>query len=447
MGLANEALFLPFFRTEFIPWAGDASLPDADFKKYNMPPLNTILYGPPGTGKTYHTVTRAAEIIAEASFIGRYDEARTLYLEQLGLQAEFVTFHQNYSYEDFVAGLRPDTDVENSQLRFKEHKGIFYRICQRAKENWQLYRQYVQGEKYEMATFEEALDEFLEPLLENEDPIELETSVRNVPFKIYSSNDKNLGFEKQSGSKDHTLSLSTMKAIYEGKRQYGSEGLGVYYNPVVEKLKAIANKNKKEIKATTLLNYVLIIDEINRANISRVFGELITLLEKDKRLGAKNELRLRLPGLPESELFGVPPNLYIVGTLNTADKSIGLIDIALRRRFSFEDMYPRPELVDQLLPKPYSDFLNRLNEKIREQKGADFMIGQSYFLPEEGEALDIVQVLNNKVIPLLNEYFYNLRGNMVSNLLSPLKDLLPGITFVEDSFIGIRAKSNSVDNH
>lgn len=413
----------------------------------NMYPKNIILYGPPGTGKTFHTITKAAEIISGESFDKRYDEARILYNAKLNEgQVEFVTFHQNYSYEDFVAGLRPDTSIENNQLKFKEHKGVFHRICQKAKENWNDYNRYLNGEKYKFSTFEEILNEFLKPLAEKDEAINLATLARNVSFKIYSINEKNLGLEKQSGSRDHTLSINTLKALYEERREYNLQGLGVYYYPTIDKLKQIATSLKKEIQDVKLNNYVLVIDEINRANISRVFGELITLLEPDKRIGEKNELLLRLPGLPDDELFGVPPNLYLVGTMNTADKSIALIDIALRRRFVFEDMYPREDIINSTVPEQYRRFLVELNKKIKELKGPDFMIGHAYFIPEEDKNLNILQVLNQKVIPLLNEYFYNQRSNPVFGLLNTLAGTLPGVIFEQDDFIGVKAKTTNDNN-
>lgn len=404
-----------------------------------MPSLNTILYGPPGTGKTYNTITKAIEIITGENFSNNYSEAQALYKQrQAEDQIEFVTFHQNYSYEDFVAGLRPNT--ENSELSFKEHKGVFYRISKKAEENWKDFRQYEKGEKFKVPGFDEILNEFLKPLAERDEPIVLQTLARNVNFQLYSINEKNFGLEKSSGSKEHTISMSTLKALYEGRREYNLQGLGVYYYPILERLKEIAITLKREITEVKLRQYVLIIDEINRANISRVFGELITLLEPDKRLGEKHELTLRLPGLPDDERFGVPPNLYIVATMNTADKSIALIDIALRRRFVFEDMYPRPDVINTTVPEAYRAFLIALNNLIKEKKGVDFTIGHAYFIPDEEKPFDIVQIFNQKVIPLLNEYFYNQRNNPVWSLLSPLQSLIPGVIFEQDEFIGIKAK-------
>lgn len=398
-------------------------------------PRNMILYGPPGTGKTYNTIVKAAEIITSDSYESEtnYEKAKELVKRHLDKQdqVEFVTFHQNYSYEDFVAGLRPDIDAASIGLRFTAHRGIFYRINERAKKNWD---QYKSGQTFTEPTFEEVLEVFLQPLIEEEE-IEVFTIARNVSFHLTGNNGKNLAFRKKSGGTGHTLSINTLKALYEDKRDYSLQGLGIYFRPVVDRLKQLAVGMRKETGKIGLKNYVLIIDEINRANISRVFGELITLLEDDKRLGEDNELKLRLPGLPEEELFGVAPNLYIVGTMNTADKSIALIDIALRRRFVFEAMYPDQRLLQS---PPHETYLAALNTKIVEKKGsADFMIGHAYLMKKTGDAHTVATVFNQKIIPLLNEYFYNQRNVDVLALLNCAT--LPGVTFVKDPFIGAKA--------
>jgi 5-methylcytosine-specific restriction protein B len=141
---------------------------------------------------------------------------------------------------------------------------------------------------------------------------------------------------------------------------------------------------------------VLVIDEINRANISKVFGELITLLEEDKRIGAKNELRVSLANGEKD--FGVPPNVYLIGTMNTADKSIALIDVALRRRFEFLGYFPDySKLVES-----DGSILKHINKEIySRKKSADYLIGHAYFM----EGRKTAQVIRNKVIPLLMEYF------------------------------------------
>jgi 5-methylcytosine-specific restriction protein B len=146
-------------------------------------------------------------------------------------------------------------------------------------------------------------------------------------------------------------------------------------------------------------NYVIVIDEINRANISRVFGELITLIEPDKRSHGDTPLEVKLPS---GDHFVVPSNLYIIGTMNTADKSISLLDIALRRRFEFEPMYPLYKIEGSEIYD--ADILLKLNEQIIKLKGYDFQVGHAYFM---GENNDLLQRMNKKVIPLLLEYFMN----------------------------------------
>ncbi len=261
--------------------------------------LNTIFYGPPGTGKTYHSIKRAAEIVSDRE-IDDYEEARKIFNDKLHDNIEFITFHQNYSYEDFIQGLRPDVDNKDT-LTFKRRDGIFKLIADRAFQN------------------------------------------------------------------------------------------------IVE------SKNNSALKK----NYVIVIDEINRANISRVFGELITLIEDDKRYGNKISMEVKLPS---GDMFTVPYNLYIIGTMNTADKSIALLDIALRRRFYFEPMYPIYELEDSQIKDV--DVLQKINDQIIKNKGHDFQIGHSYFMGKD----DLKERMNNKVIPLLLEYYMN-DEKEVSNIL------------------------------
>ena len=165
-------------------------------------------------------------------------------------------------------------------------------------------------------------------------------------------------------------------------------------------------------------NYVLIIDEINRANISRVFGELITLIEADKRSEGNTPIQTILPS---GDKFMVPSNLYIIGTMNTADKSIALLDIALRRRFEFVGMYPLYKGDEKLKGAEVheSEFLKKLNDKIIEEGKPDFQIGHSYFMADNEEEFDFEKVMNNKVLPLLMEYFMN-NDEFVKEMLKDL---------------------------
>jgi 5-methylcytosine-specific restriction enzyme B len=159
--------------------------------------------------------------------------------------------------------------------------------------------------------------------------------------------------------------------------------------------------------------YVLVIDEINRGNIAKVFGELMTLIEADKR----DKLSVELPYSKEN--FRVPGNLTIIGTMNTADRSIALLDVALRRRFAFLELLPEPELLDAIeISAAEEDALNlgkclrKINQRIVEQRGPDYQIGHSYFLPiqkfnDNDEKLACLDdIWNYKVMSLLKEYFY-----------------------------------------
>lgn len=378
-------------------------------------PLNTILYGPPGTGKTYNSIDKAVAIATGSSSDHILNKKQFDDLRKQG-QIEFVTFHQNYSYEDFMVGIRPNVSETTSELSFKKHYGIFYEIAKRARENYDNSlkdEKTISRENWVNEKFEE-FKEYVETEIEENGKFAIKNNV-----SIYSVEDEVFIYtgEKENGElwKNQRIGmhynaliniyLADVKNRQDIKKLENVPSLekqhATYSFELIEKFREFLNKKNYKFQSTTvkkepLKNFVLIIDEINRANISKVFGELITLLEDDKRLGKPNELKITLPN-GEKE-FGVPPNLYLIGTMNTADKSIALIDIALRRRFEFLGFYPNYDNLNS----ETSLLLQKINEEIYKLKNsADYLIGHAYFMKEEA----IETTLKNKVVPLLMEYF------------------------------------------
>lgn len=192
-------------------------------------------------------------------------------------------------------------------------------------------------------------------------------------------------------------SYDALKRDLKRKLQGGAE---VNYE---EKKKVVLDNINRENSFRDNKKYVLIIDEINRGNISKIFGELITLLEEDKRIGTTNHVTVSLPYTKEQ--FALPSNLYIIGTMNTSDKSIAQIDVALRRRFSFEEMMPSYEDLEEIDEIDVSKLLETINKRVEFLLDRDHLIGHAYFV--RINTLDeLIDTVTKKIIPLLQEYFY-----------------------------------------
>ncbi len=279
-------------------------------------PLNQILYGPPGTGKTFHTVNKALEILDPDYYYAHIENRSALHARFQELKHErrigFVTFHQSFSYEDFVEGLKAAS--EEGKITYDVVNGIFKEMCEDARS-----------------------------LIENRSSETVDISDRN---------------SKESDSR------------------------------------------------------VLIVDEINRGNISSIFGELITLIEPSKRAGAVEALSVTLPY--SKETFEVPSNLYLIGTMNTADRSLALMDTALRRRFDFVEMMPNVDLLDGVEVKgiDVKAMLTIINKRIEVLYDREHTLGHAFFMPlravvDEGQKFELLRsIFSNKILPLLEEYFF-----------------------------------------
>lgn len=456
--------------------------------------LNTILFGPPGTGKTYATMFEAVAICdgrARAQVLSPEDlRARYTTLREAGRIA-FATFHQSYSYEDFVEGLRPETEIaDGAGFRLVPRPGILRQMADLAARGRSASAPTQAAELDEKRVFKMSLgrahneddayifDDCVENgqillgwggsvdwspaqfdtfkgILQGWQEIEPGATGNNYNVKAIWSlrNDMRVGdIVIVSNGNLAFRAVGIIEGPYEfvdraGEDEYQHrrrvrwtwvDQVGLPVSTILDgqfSQQSIYRITKSKLKLEALAAYlappqavehlphVLVIDEINRANVSKVFGELITLLEEDKRAGAPNAITVRLPYSGES--FSLPPNLHILGTMNTADRSIALLDTALRRRFSFVEMPPRPDLLsaDQIGLIDGLDLsllLTWLNERIEYLFDRDHLIGHAFFMGATSRE-DVDRVMQRKVIPLLAEYFHEDWERIVAVLGGPLQ--------------------------
>ncbi|MBX8519496.1 AAA family ATPase [Pseudomonas cichorii] len=376
-----------------------------------MPSLNQIFFGPPGTGKTYATIDATLEILDQPYLNKHRDSRKALskrFKELLATgDVAFITFHQSFSYEDFVEGLRAVTN-SRGQLSYEVVPGVFRALCEPQKKP-------ARGAKRKTLAFK-AGDTY------------------GSGYKILRATSDVIEIQKPQGKK-FELGMNLLNGLAE----YVKEGNlvlddlrdGQWVNKIpsatlepflvngykniipalVAKLVAYAEYGPEVVGPKVIQTArakVLIIDEINRGNISRIFGELITLIEPSKRAGAPEALEVTLPY--SKERFSIPDNVYLIGTMNTADRSLAALDIALRRRFTFTEVPPNPELLHNVMVEGIAidRLLDVMNQRIAVLLDRDHCLGHAYFLPLKSEPTleRLEDIFRQQILPLLQEYFF-----------------------------------------
>lgn len=372
-------------------------------------PLNQILFGPPGTGKTYNTINKALEILDPAFLIANSENRSALKARfDNFVEAErilFCTFHQSFSYEDFVEGLRA-TSVDG-QIKYSVESGVFKEICERALRS--VDEDSIDEGLVNSASVDEVLQKFIVQV--TDEPMRLKTK-SGKPFSVsYKSGSK--GFRcVPDASPDGNFMQPGIEQVRQMLNGVDPKYNAIYARSITEYIKEqlftglqTSDKSAADINKNS---HVLIIDEINRGNISKIFGELITLIEPSKRAGRAEALTVTLPYSKKS--FSVPDNVYLIGTMNTADRSLASLDIALRRRFDFIEMPPLPEKLDGLLVSgvDVGALFRAMNQRIEVLLGREHCLGHAYFLglTKESNLEDLAVIFRWKIIPLLQEYFF-----------------------------------------
>jgi hypothetical protein len=365
--------------------------------KQALHPLNSILYGPPGTGKTYHSISHAVSIIERCTLAELGDDRNSVRTRFDNYVKEgkivFATFHQSMNYEDFIEGIKPKT--QDNSVVYEIEDGIFKNLCNRAR--------FVNG------NFDRVIEKLKTDISEpdGKEPIRI-TSQATTFDLIYRGT--NVFYIQPLNSKKenpwYPINIENIRKAFQTSNYTG------IYNPTyvrevisyLVKKYGLVNGNKASNGKKD--NYVLIIDEINRGNVSQIFGELITLIESDKREGSAEQVNLMLPY--SKLLFSVPDNLFIVGTMNTADRSVEALDTALRRRFSFIEMLPDyglKELQFSIADVQLSSLLKTINRRLEKLLSKDHLIGHSYFM-NVTSVEELKGAFQYKIVPLLQEYFY-----------------------------------------
>lgn len=392
-------------------------------KKYlNLPekqmriPLNTILYGPPGTGKTHKL---------KNEFFDRFTDKNSSQTKEEYLQ-ELVA---EYSWWEVIAASL--YDLKFAKVRsISQHSLLKAKAAISSNKNvtgtlWAVLQSHTIDEcdnvnvakKLAPLIFNKTENsewEIIEENVEEEAPKVTELVNNYMNFEPVLAERKRYVFTTFHQSFSYEDFIEGIKPFTYEDEQNPESGKQIIYDVKPGLFKKIVEEAKKDREN----EYAIFIDEINRGNIANIFGELITLIEEDKRIDTANYIPAKLPYSHEE--FGVPPNLYIIGTMNTADRSVEALDTALRRRFSFIEMIPDPAKLNSDEFKcddiDLGALLNAINSRIEKLLDKDYCIGHSYFMTikNKKESLDEIKIIfQNKILPLLQEYFYGDWGKIL----------------------------------
>lgn len=367
---------------------------------------NIILQGAPGTGKTYNTAAIALAAL-DVTDVDLNDHKAVMkrYDSLLGDQIFFTTFHQSLDYEDFVEGLKPhvqtDADGNSIGVTYEPEDGIFKRACNAVQTD-------------QSKDIVECIDDYLQKIKGYQNKREIPTVTGRSSLYVWWKEGNSTVSSRSTNSTSSRGEEYTPSSLNIEKIKLQALGKGCENN-WQSYAQAFIEAVKREYHATTDKPVVLIIDEINRGNVSKIFGELITLLESDKRSNGNHPIKVMLP-YTKGE-FGVPSNLYIIGTMNTTDRSTGTLDYALRRRFAFVTLKSQ----DSVIKKYYSDagndelgsvavalfddikkFIENPKHLCGDMSIDDLMVGHSYFMAESEEELQ--DKVEFEILPLINEY-------------------------------------------
>jgi 5-methylcytosine-specific restriction protein B len=470
----NSSRFYLSFKGQHGDDEKELSFSKSNFHPLIAHPLNQILFGPPGTGKTYATIDEALRILDPDFLIQNRSNRKELkerFDHFVGLgQVRFTTFHQSFSYEDFVEGLRAELDEDSKQLNYYIEDGIFKLLCNAAREKpasnaaigvslkpriWKISidgtgnsatRDYclAHGEarigwghvgdirqadlndpKWKLGSNDKSCLQSFGMEVATGDILLCIRSITNVAAVGVVQDEYRFETTVPNGINEdyyHVLPVKwvlpdidfpilslnsqkrfTLKTVYELTRFTWDE---------LERALITADyqlpKSSGDIEQELQRPYVLIIDEINRGNVSRILGELITLIEHSKRSGSDEALEVILPY--SKKQFSIPNNVYLIGTMNTTDRSLAGLDIALRRRFTFIEMPPRPDLLDEIDVEDVNigELLRMMNARIEVLLDRDHCLGHAYFmhLTAESGLADLTPIFRQQIFPLLQEYFF-----------------------------------------